>query len=499
MKITHRPLNSSKAGDLPLHPCRGVLFVQFYTNACNLDNKGYNSDSYNFHKLPDSRKEIPMKSNTSLPHVVIVGAGFGGLRAARRLARLPVQVTLIDRNNYHLFQPLLYQVASAGLSAADIAFPVRSVLRRQKNTRFLLAEVQQVDLTNRRLLTSAGEVTYNFLILAVGGQTHFFGQESLARHAFGLKTLPDADGIRNHVLSLFERASRESDPQRRAAMLTFVVAGGGPSGVETAGALAELIRLGLSRDFPNLDVSGARVMLLEAADHLLPAMPPDLQAAARQALQQKGVEIRFGARVESYDGQVITLASGEKLPARTLIWAAGIRAAEVVQNLPLEHAAAGRVRVLPTLQLPGHPQVFVIGDAAYLEDEQGKPLPMVAPVAMQQADAAVENLHRLLSGEPLRPFRYRDPGMMATIGRNQAVAQIGRLHLRGLIAWLMWVVVHIFQLIGIRNRLVVMINWVWDYFLYERALRLIQSPPPAGFRGAIAGDMQEGIKDRRTA
>lgn len=438
-------------------------------------------------------------SPSALPHVVIVGAGFGGLRAARRLASLPVRVTLIDRNNYHLFQPLLYQVASAGLSAADIAFPVRSVLRRQKNTRFLLAEVQQVDLPNRRLLTSAGEVTYDLLILAVGGQTHFFGQESLARHAFGLKTLGDADGIRNHVLSLFERASRESDPQRRAALLTFVVAGGGPSGVETAGALAELIRLGLSRDFPNLDLTGARVVLLEAAEHLLPAMPLDLEIAAERALQQKGVEIRTGARVESYDGQVISLASGEKLPARTLIWAAGIRAVDLIQNLPAEHASAGRVRVQPTLQLPGYPQVFVIGDAAYLEDEQGRPLPMVAPVAMQEADAAVDNLRRLLSGEPLQAFRYREPGMMATIGRNQAVAKIGRLHLRGFIAWLMWVVVHVFQLIGIRNRLVVMINWVWDYFLYERALRLIQSPSPAGFRGMKPGEMQEGVKDHGAA
>ncbi|GAP09270.1 NADH dehydrogenase, FAD-containing subunit [Bellilinea caldifistulae] len=414
---------------------------------------------------------------SSFPHVVVVGAGFGGLRAARRLAGLPVRVTVIDRNNYHLFQPLLYQVASAGLSAGDIAFPVRSALRRQRNAGFLLAEVQQVDLTNRRLLTSAGEVEYDFLILAVGGQTHFFGQESLARHAFGLKTLADADGIRNHVLSLFERASHESDPQRRAAMLTFVVAGGGPSGVETAGALAELIRLGLSRDFPNLDVSGSRVVLLEAADHLLPAMPPDLQAAAEKVLRAKGVEVRLGARVDAYDGQVIELANGEKLPARTLIWAAGIRAVELVQNLPVEHGTGGRVRVLPTLQLPGFPEVFVIGDAALLEDERGKPLPMVAPVAMQQADTAVENLGRLLRGQPLQPFHYRDPGMLATIGRNQAVAQIGRLHLRGFIAWLMWVVVHVFQLIGIRNRLVVMINWVWDYFLYERALRLIQSPP----------------------
>ncbi len=419
-----------------------------------------------------------MNTNPStLPHVVIVGAGFGGLRAARRLANLPVRVTVIDRHNYHLFQPLLYQVASAGLSAADIAFPIRSALRRQKNIQFLLAQVQQIDLPNRRLLTTAGEVSYDYLILAVGGQTHYFGQDGLARHAFGLKTLADADAIRNHVLSLFERAAYESDPQRRAAMLTFVVAGGGPSGVETAGALAELIRLGLSRDFPNLDFSGARVLLLEAADHLLPAMPLDLEVAAEQALRQKGVEVLLGARVESYDGETVALANGENIPARTLIWVAGIRAVDLAQNLPVEHASAGRVRVQPTLQLPQYPEVFVIGDAAYLEDEQGKPLPMVAPVAIQQADAAVQNLDRLLKGQPLQAFRYHNPGLIATIGRNQAVAWIGRLRLRGFLAWLMWVVVHVFQLIGIRNRLVVMINWVWDYFLYERALRLIQMTP----------------------
>lgn len=416
----------------------------------------------------------------ALPHVVIVGAGFGGLRAARRLARLPVRVTLIDRNNYHLFQPLLYQVATAGVSAADIAYPVRAVLRRQKNARFLLAEVRQVDLLNRRLLTSAGEVSYDYLILAVGGQTHYFGQDGLAAHTFGLKTLADADSIRDHVLTLFERASRESDPNRRRALLTFAVAGGGPSGVEMAGALSELIRLALPRDFPGFDASEARVLLLEAADYLLPAMPPDLRDAALRVLQRKGVEVRLGARVQSYDGQRIELASGEIIPSRTLIWAAGIRAVELVQNLPVEHAAAGRVRVDPTLQLPGFPEVFVIGDAAYLEDEQGNPLPMVAPVAMQQADAVVENLRRRLDGQSLLAFQYRDPGMLATIGRNQAVARLGRFHLRGFIAWAMWVAVHILQLIGFRNRLVVMINWAWDYFLYERALRLIQTPPQPG-------------------
>ncbi|MEW6650218.1 MAG: NAD(P)/FAD-dependent oxidoreductase [Chloroflexota bacterium] len=420
-------------------------------------------------------------SPSNLPRVVIVGAGFGGLRAARRLARDQAQVTLIDRHNYHLFQPLLYQVASAGVSAGEIAYPLRSILRRQANARFLLAEVEQIDLSNRRLLTSAGEVPYDALILAVGGQTHFFGQDALARHAFGLKSLADAENIRNHVLNLFERASREADLDRRREMITFVIAGGGPSGVEMAGALSELIRLVLTRDFPHQDFSSARVILLEAAGFLLPAMPPDLRQATLEALARKGVEVRLNTRVESYDGQRVALAGGELIAARTLIWAAGIRAAALVATLGAPQAAAGRVRVERTLQLPGYPEVMLIGDAAYLEDEQGSPLPMIAPVAMQQADHAVANLRRIWAGNAPLPFRYRDPGILATIGRNQAVARLGRLSLRGFPAWLMWVVVHIFQLIGFRNRLVVMINWAWDYFLYDRALRLIQPPaPPAG-------------------
>ncbi|BAJ64893.1 NAD(P)/FAD-dependent oxidoreductase [Anaerolinea thermophila] len=413
---------------------------------------------------------------SSLPHVVIVGAGFGGLRAARRFSRLPVQVTLIDRQNYHLFQPLLYQVATAGVSAGEIAYPVRAVLRRQRNARFLLAEVTDLDLSNRRLLTTAGEVRYDVLILAMGGQTNFFGNATLARHALTLKTLQDAERIRDHVLRLFEHASRESNVEKRRAMLTFAVAGGGPSGVEMAGALSELIHGVLKRDFPGFDLSIARVILLEAADRLLPAMPPALQQATLQALHAKGVEVWLNAPVESYDGTLIRLKDGRQIPSRTLIWVTGIRAAGLAERIPAPRASNGRIRVQPTLQVPGYPEVFVIGDAAYLEDEHGNPLPMVAPVALQQADWAVANVQCLLEGKPLLPFRYRDPGMMATIGRNQAVARLGRFRLRGFLAWLMWVVVHIFQLIGFRNRLAVMLNWAWDYFLYDRALRLIEHP-----------------------
>ncbi len=417
------------------------------------------------------------------PHVVILGAGFGGLRAARLLARTPVQVTLVDRNNYHLFQPLLYQVATAGVSPAEIAYPVRSILRAQKNARFLLAEVTHIDLERRCLQTSAGELRYDALILAAGGQTNTFGLDSVARHAFGLKDLEDALSLRNHILTLFERASLEPDAAMRAEMLTFVITGGGPTGVEMAGAIVELIQLVLKKDFPGQDFSQARVLLLEAADRLLPALPPALGEATLRALQIKGVEVRFNTAVSGYDGRSVQLRDGQSLPARTLIWAAGVRASSLFDRLDIPRAAQGRVRVEKTLQLPAHPEVFVIGDAAYFEDERGVPLPMIAPVAIQQAACAVDNLRRLLQGSPLQPFRYKDPGVMATIGRNQAVARLGKLHFRGFIAWLIWVVVHIYQLIGFRNRLVVMITWAWDYFRYDRALRLIgpplQKPKPA--------------------
>ncbi len=408
-----------------------------------------------------------------LPRVAIVGAGFGGLRAARRLAKAPLRVTLIDRNNYHLFQPLLYQVASGGLSPNEIAYPVRSILRRQRNVDFLLAEVRGVDLTARRLYTSAGPLDYDYLILAAGGQTNYFGLQSVEQNSFGLKDLTDAAALRDHLLCLFEQASREPDPQQRRAMLTFVIAGGGPTGVELAGALSELITLVLSKDFPRQDIGEARILLLEAAQRLLPGMPADLARHTVDALRRKGVEVRFGAAVSGFDRRQVTLHDGAIVPTRTLIWAAGIRPNGLIQALGAEQAAQGRVRVEPSLQLPGRPEVFVVGDAAYAEDGAGQPLPMVAPVATQQADCAAENLLRLRAGRPLRPFRYRDPGAMATIGRNQAVARLGRFHFRGFIAWLIWIVVHIYQLIGFRNRLVTLINWAWDYFLYDRAIRTI--------------------------
>jgi NADH dehydrogenase len=405
--------------------------------------------------------------------VVIVGAGFGGLRAARALRRAPVNVVLVDRRNYHLFQPLLYQVATAGLEPEQIARPVRAILRRQRNFEFRLSDVTAVHLADRRLDTSSGPLAYDYLILSIGGETNFFGLAGIERHGYGLKDVPDALRIRHTVLRNFELAILEPDAERRRACLTFVVVGGGPTGVEMAGSLSELIRLVLARDYPRLNLNDTRVLLLEAADRLLAGMPPRLGKAAADRLWRKHVEVRFGATVADFDGQQVSLKSGEVIPARTLIWAAGVQAACV--RLGLDGLATARLRrivVEPTLQVSGHPEVFVIGDAAYLEHD-GQPLPMMAPVAIQQAATAGANVIRLLSGRPLEPFRYRDPGSLATIGRNAAVAHIRGIQLTGFVAWVVWLVVHLIQLIGFRNKIVVLLSWAWDYFFYDRAARLI--------------------------
>jgi len=406
------------------------------------------------------------------PTVVIVGAGFGGLRAARALRRAPVEVVLVDRHNYHLFQPLLYQVATAGLEPEQIARPVRAILRRQTHEDFRLAEVTGLDLGRRELATDSGPVRYDYLVLAVGGETNFFGLDSVRRHAFALKDLPDALGIRHHVLRSFEQAVLEPDADRRRALLTFVVVGGGPTGVEMAGALSELIRLVLVRDYPRLDIKDVRVLLLEAADRLLGGFPPRLSEAAARTLRRKTVEVRCGAAVADYDGATVRLRGGEMIPARTLIWAAGAAAVSLTGRLGLPMGRQGRVAVEPTLQVRGHPEVFVIGDAAYLEHD-GQPLPMMAPVAIQQAETAAGNIARLTRGEAPRAFRYRNPGTLATIGRNAAVAHIRGVAFTGFPAWVVWLVVHLIQIIGFRNKLFVLLNWAWDYFFYERASRLI--------------------------
>jgi len=406
------------------------------------------------------------------PRVVIVGAGFGGLRAARALAGAPVQVILLDRHNYHLFQPLLYQVATAGLEPEGIARPVRAILRGQRNLEFRLAEVSGLDVGARAVRTDAGEVPYDHLILALGGETNFYGVEGAARHGFGIKDVDEAVAIRNQVLWCFEEAMLVGDPERRRALLTFIVVGGGPTGVEMAGAFSELVRLVLVKDYPHLNLADVRVLLLEATDRLLAAMPPRLSAAAAERLWSRHVEVRFGAAVEAYDGSCARLKGGESIPARTLVWAAGVKAAGLTSSLGLPTARQGRIVVEPTLQVPGHPEVQVIGDAAWLE-HAGAPLPMMAPVAIQMAETAARNIERRLAGLPPEAFRYRDPGSLATIGRSAAVAYIHGLSFTGFPAWVVWLVVHLIQLIGFRNKLLVLIDWAWDYFFYDRAVRLI--------------------------
>lgn len=409
----------------------------------------------------------------SLPQVVIVGAGFAGLQAARSLATAPVSVVLVDRRNYHLFQPLLYQVATAGVAAEDIAYPVRAILRRQRNLRFQMAEVTHIDRTARCIHTSGGELYYDYLILAVGGITNFFGLNTVEKYGYGLKDIEDAVEVRNHILSMVEMAVQQNDADLRRAMLTFVVVGGGPTGVEMAGALSELVRLVLTKDYPALNIKEVRILLLEASDRVLAGMPERLREITAKTLWDKQVEVRFGAHVSDYNGDKVILKSGEVIPARTLIWAAGVRAATLVDKLGVEQGSLQRVMVRSTLQLPDNPEIFVIGDAAHFSVDGQSALPMVAAVAVQQANMAVKNIKRLLKQQPPETFVYKNPGMLATIGRNAAVAQIGTWQVQGFVAWLLWIVIHVVRLIGFRNRVLVMINWAWDYLFYERAVRLI--------------------------
>jgi NADH dehydrogenase len=408
----------------------------------------------------------------ALPTVVIVGAGFGGLKAARLLAAEPVRVVLLDKYNYHLFQPLLYQAAAAYLEPEQVAKPVRAILRRQGNLRFRVAEVRGVDFERRHVVTAAESFPYDYLILAIGGQTNFYGLSGVERHGFSLKTLQDAIRIRNHILSCCEQAVLEKDPVRRLGLLTFAVGGGGSAGVEMAGALAELVGQVLVKDYPELERGSLRVLLLEGQAEILPGFPADLCRTARQTLERKGVEVRLGTQIQDFSGQEIRLKGGEKLPAATLIWTGGVSAAPLAKTLKLPLGRQDRIVVEPTLQVPGRPEVYVIGDAAYLE-AAGQPLPMVAPAAVQMAECAVRNVLAQVAGQPLEPFRYRSPGLLATIGRNAAVAQIAGLKFRGFLAWAVWLVVHLMRLVGFRNRLMVLINWAYDYLFFDRAVRLI--------------------------
>ena len=379
---------------------------------------------------------------------------------------------LLDRNNYHLFTPLLYQVASALLDPGEIARPVRELIRPLHNVEFRQAEITGADLQRRLLLTDHGPIPYDFLVLALGAQTDFFGNESVARNAFGLKGLDEGLALRNRVLARFEASRWAKTAEERQSLLSFAIVGGGPTGVELAGAYAELIRLVLRKDFKDLDLTEVRVILLEAADSLLAAFEPRLRAAAKRSLESKGVEVKLGARVADLNKDVLTLAGGGEIRASTVIWTAGVRASEVGATLGVEVGKQWRVRVEPTLQVPGHPSAFIIGDLAAASDGDTV-LPMLIPVAMQEAKRVARTIADLVHNGGATAFRYRDPGIMATIGRNSGVAQLGRVHLSGFLGWGMWLVVHLVNVVSFRSRILVLVNWAWDYLLYDRPVRLI--------------------------
>ncbi|OLC24260.1 MAG: hypothetical protein AUH40_09035 [Chloroflexi bacterium 13_1_40CM_65_17] len=406
------------------------------------------------------------------PRVVIAGAGFAGLTCARGLKNAPVDVLLVDRNNYHLFTPLLYQVASALLDPGEVARPVRELIRPLGNADFRLARVTGVDLERRALKTDRGELPYDYLVLATGSQSDYFGNASLAKHAMGLKQMEEGLALRNRVLSRVEATQWIGDRERRRNMLTFAIVGGGPTGVEMAGALSELIRHVLKKDYPHLDLGEVRVLLLEAEDSLLATFDPALREAARRSLQRKGVEVMLGARVADVTDQSIRLAGGEEISVGTVVWTAGVRGSEVGALLGVKLLRQARVPVDKTLQLPGHPAVFVIGDLAGAVDG-ANPLPMLIPVAMQEGRRVAATIGDMVRNGGASAFVYKDPGTMATIGRNSAVAQLGRVRLSGFPGWVMWLTVHLVNVVSFRSRILVLINWAWDYLFYDRPIRLV--------------------------
>ena len=404
--------------------------------------------------------------------IAIVGMGFGGIRAARALAGHGHDVILVDRNNYHLFQPLLYQVATAGLEQESIAHPVRAMARRWPDTRFHLAEVTAIDVDARQIRTDTGDLAYDYLVVGAGSITNFFGLESVERHAFDLKELAHAEALRNHILTAFERAVLEPDPARKRALMTFVIVGGGPTGIEFAGALIELVHFVLAKDYPELSTQAARVILVEATDQLLASMPEEQRQYTLKKLRGMSVEVLLNARVVDAGPDRVTLADGAIIPAHTLFWSAGVKSAPLAASLGPSRQNGGRIAVEPDLTLPGHPEVFVIGDMAYLEQD-GSALPMTAPVAMQMGIYAGKAILAREKGTPLSPFHFRDKGSMATIGRSAAVASAFGMNFRGYFAWLVWLLLHLYYLIGFRNRTVVMLNWIWYYWFHERQVRLI--------------------------
>jgi NADH dehydrogenase len=403
---------------------------------------------------------------------VIVGAGFGGLAAARALRRERVRVSVVDRHNYHTFMPLLYQVATAGLEPQDITHPVRAVLRRTPNAVFRLAEVVGGRLEARVLETAAGErIPYDFLVLAPGSRTETWTLAGAAEHAFGLHSIDDARAYRNHVLRMLERADWTRDAAERERLLTFVVVGGGPTGLETAGALAELRRHLIHRDYPGIDPEDVRVVLVEAGERILAGMPDRLPEKALRSAEALGIEVRCGTQVERVLPDRVDLAGGGSIATRSVLWAAGVRGASLGERLGLAEGAGSRVPVTPTLQVRRHPEVYAIGDLARVEGAES--LPQMAPVAQQQGRLAARNIRNALAGRPAEPFRYRDRGRLATIGRSRAVADLFGLKLSGGLAWWAWLVLHLMVLVGFRNRAVVLVNWAYSYFTYDRGARAI--------------------------
>jgi NADH:ubiquinone reductase (H+-translocating) len=439
----------------------------------------------------------PVTSASRLHRVVIVGGGFGGLHVARSLKRAAARVTLIDRRNFHLFQPLLYQVATGAISPANIAAPLRNILKRQRNAEVLLGEVVGFDVSRRRVILRDGEGEYDTLVVAAGARHSYFGRDQWEPWAPGLKTIEDALEIRRRILLAFERAERETDPDLRREWLTFVIVGGGPTGVELAGALAEIANYTLEHDFRHIDPADARILLVEAVDRVLSTFPPQLSARAARSLDRLGIVLRLRTMVTDVRREAVVLRAGETsetVRARTVMWAAGVQASPLGRGLAEQTGAqldrAGRILVGPDLTLPGHPEIFVIGDLAHVVAAGGGPLPGTAPVAIQSGRYVGRVVRRRLAGRPIHPFRYRNFGMLATIGRFAAVADFGRLRFGGFVAWVLWLFVHLMKLVSFENRLLVFIQWGWNFLTFKRPARLItgadewmehdrRRPPPA--------------------
>lgn len=410
------------------------------------------------------------------PKVVVIGAGFGGLWAARKLSKAPADIWVVDRNNYHTFFPLLYQVAAAELEPEDIIYPVRSILHKYSNIQFLLGEVNGIDFVQHKVRIGSQSLPYDYLILSAGSKPNFFGVDGAAEHALPLRTLDDAVVLRNHILFRFEAANYETDATIRRHMLTFTIVGGGPTGVEYAGALAELIRMPLRRDYPNLDFNQVHLLLLEASNRLLAGTPERLHRYTYKHLKHMGVDVQLNTPVSKITPQAVTLQDGRVILTETVVWTAGVGGVDLAKNWGFETRRNGQVDVTPTLQVEGHPEIYIIGDMAHVE-QGGQPLQLIATVAIQEGVWAARNVRRQIAGGEPEPFQYHDPGMLAVTGRNAAAVRLGRFTFTGFLAWVIWVGVHLFRLIGFRNRLFVLVNWALDYIFYDRVVRLITPLP----------------------